>query len=147
LHYGETMDKSSKVQVWVHSLDAHGVRHVLLLRVTPERGSFWQPVTGGVEAGESLENAAFREVTEETGVSTWAGPVEPLNYQFEFRGRFGDAIETAYAIQTLSKLPKITLDPREHVEYEWVTPLKAMSLLKFTSNQEGLRRLMDLWQK
>jgi lipoyl(octanoyl) transferase len=40
---------------------------VLLLRRSPERGGFWQQVTGRIEPGESPEQAARRELREETG--------------------------------------------------------------------------------
>ncbi|MFW5653355.1 MAG: NUDIX domain-containing protein [Planctomycetota bacterium] len=45
----------------------------LQMRRTFSRGSFmngtWQPVTGGIEPGESAVAAAFREVEEETGLN------------------------------------------------------------------------------
>jgi len=44
--------------------------HLLLFRSTNDDGvSFWYPVGGGVESGESAEEGAVREVLEETGVS------------------------------------------------------------------------------
>ena len=41
----------------------------LLLKRIPSRGGFWQPVTGGVNAGEDFTLAAKREVQEETGIN------------------------------------------------------------------------------
>jgi dATP pyrophosphohydrolase len=43
----------------------------LLLRRSPERSlaAVWQPVTGGIERGESAMRAAAREVQEETGLN------------------------------------------------------------------------------
>ncbi|MBC7692110.1 MAG: NUDIX domain-containing protein [Methylotenera sp.] len=140
------MQSRSKVQVWIHSQDAHGVRHLLLLRVRPDRGGFWQPVTGGVETfDKSLEAAAFREATEESGIQAWVSQPRSLEYDFKFQDQRGDCHEFVYEVETRDALPKITLDPDEHVEYEWMTPKKAMSLLKFPSNQEGLQRLLQRW--
>jgi 8-oxo-dGTP pyrophosphatase MutT (NUDIX family) len=62
-----------------------GRREYLLLRRVPAVGGFWQPVTGGVEAGETPAEAAVREIGEETALAgrlletglgsgfTWAG--------------------------------------------------------------------------
>ena len=44
-------------------------RQYLLLKRVTDRGAFWQGVKGGVENGESLLEAARRELIEETGLS------------------------------------------------------------------------------
>ena len=54
---------------------------MLVLQRTPERGGFWQLVTGRVEPGESVEAAARRELLEETGLDL---PVAPLGYAHAF---------------------------------------------------------------
>ena len=131
-----------KVQVWIHTLGADGRPRVLLLKTNPARGSFWQPVTGGLEAGETLEIAALREATEETGLN-FSGPPIPLGYEFTFPSRWApnDVVEeTAFTLQILS-VAAVTLDPREHVEFQWLEPKQALSLLKFESNREALNRL------
>lgn len=59
----------------------------LLLRRSPHRrtlGGVWQPVTGGVERGETAWQAAAREVREETGLEPgrwWA--LEHLSLYYE----------------------------------------------------------------
>lgn len=41
----------------------------LLLKRLPEKGGFWQPISGGVEKTDnSLINAAFRELKEEANI-------------------------------------------------------------------------------
>lgn len=54
---------------------------VLLLRRTPARGGFWQPVTGRIEPGETPLAAARRELHEETGADV---EVAPLGYRHGF---------------------------------------------------------------
>jgi lipoyl(octanoyl) transferase len=54
---------------------------LLLLRRTPERGGFWQQVTGRIEPGEDAAAAARRELREETGADA---PVRPLGYVHGF---------------------------------------------------------------
>lgn len=133
--------RKQKVQVWVHCLDSQGVRSVLLLKLIPKRGGFWQPVTGGVEEGESLLEAVKREATEETGLS-WKSEPASLDFDFAYSGRFGDVREHVFELEAkpspTGDLPEITIDPKEHVGYQWTTPKKAMSLLKYPSNQQGL---------
>ncbi|MGE0615990.1 MAG: NUDIX domain-containing protein [Bacteriovoracia bacterium] len=131
-----------KVQVWVH--DSSG--KVLLLKTNPVRGAFWQPVTGSVESGETLEVAAAREAAEETGV-IGLPPPRALGFQFQFRtergGRTGMAEETCFeiALAGVGESTPIRLDPREHTDCEWVTVEVAQSRLKFESNRMALEIL------
>src|SRR3954463_1356044 len=45
----------------------HDGERVLLLHRRPERGNFWQPITGSIEAGELPLATARREIAEEPG--------------------------------------------------------------------------------
>ena len=137
-------DDRLKVQVWIYSRDSRGEVHVLLLKTISERGGFWQPVTGGVEEGESPDAAASREAVEETGLP-FKGDPKALNYEFSFDGRWGKARESVYAYE----LPKDAheklkprIDPTEHTAYRWLPASQADALLRFDSNKEGLRRLL-----
>lgn len=60
----------SQIEVYVFRRAAR-THEVLLLRRSPERSlpGVWQPVTGGIERGESALAAAVREVREETGLT------------------------------------------------------------------------------
>lgn len=113
---------------------------VLLLRRTPERGGFWQPVTGRVEAGELPAAAAARELREETGLAV---PVAPLDYEHAFA--WGDqeppvvATETAFVARVGAEA-RVTLDPAEHEAFEWVTPDEARARVPWA----GLRRALAL---
>ena len=63
-----------KVQVWIVCEE-----EVLLLRVLPERGGGWHPITANVEKGEKLPDCAKRETFEETGIAEKAGELLPLD--------------------------------------------------------------------
>jgi lipoyl(octanoyl) transferase len=72
---------SRSVQVLAWRRGESGIE-VLLLKRTERDGGFWQPVTGMVDAGESPEDAAARELTEETGLS---GRPVSLDHVRDFR--------------------------------------------------------------
>jgi dihydroneopterin triphosphate diphosphatase len=133
-----------KVQVWVYARHREGGLWVLLLKTNPERGIFWQPVTGGVEGTEALPIAALREAKEETGLKFRIAP-EPLDFEFNYTKDGVSFHETVFAIRSITdkgKPPQIHFDPKEHMDFRWVSPQEAFQLLKFDSNKEGLQALL-----
>jgi 8-oxo-dGTP pyrophosphatase MutT (NUDIX family) len=130
----------SKVQVWIYRLAPAGSLEVLLLFLTQERGGFWQPVTGGVDAGESYLDAALREANEETQLLFEASPFS-LDYAFSFSARGHGYEEHVFGLNA-SELQDPILDPREHTDFKWVSPAEAFRNLKHASNAEGLTRLL-----
>ncbi len=118
---------------------------VLLLRRSPERGGFWQPVTGRIEPGENAGEAARRELREETGAEA---SVEELGYRHAFglergfAGGGGPEIRVAEETAFAARLPA-NFAPRlsdEHVEGAWLSAAEALSRLPFA----GLRRAVQL---
>src|SRR5207302_281997 len=57
---------------------------ILLLQRTPERGGFWQILTGRREPGESPLQTAAREIYEETGFTPALDEIEDLRYLHAF---------------------------------------------------------------
>lgn len=115
---------------------------VLLLKVIPKRGSFWQPVTGGIDEGESFDEGALREAQEETGFRFERIP-QYLGLEFTFAGREGKTVqEKAYLLPLVggSAPPEPRLDPKEHDAFQWVTPEEALKLAKFEGNREAISR-------
>lgn len=136
------MAKGRKVQVWISRVGKDGVRRFLLLLTRPERGAFWQPVTGSVEEGESFNDAALREAVEETGLSFQAPPVD-IGAGFEFDSRWtGPCIEKGYALEA-DRDAEVRLAPQEHVDSKWVTAVEALREVKFESNAAVLRVLLQ----
>ncbi|HSM92018.1 MAG TPA: lipoyl(octanoyl) transferase LipB [Anaeromyxobacteraceae bacterium] len=118
---------------------------VLLLRRSPERGGFWQPVTGRIEAGEAPIDAARRELGEETGADA---AVAPLGYRHAFpldpalvpprRPGLRICEETAFvAALPPGFVPRLS---EEHVAFEWCTPGEAAIRPRYA----GLRRAIRL---
>src|SRR4051812_19588751 len=95
------MKTQHKVQVWVVNRLPEEDRY-LLLKVIPERGSGWHPITGSVEKDERKTQdwlgAAKRETEEETAISSTAGQWVDLELKFEFDGRWGHAEERAFGL-------------------------------------------------
>lgn len=114
---------------------------ILLLKRRPDRGGFWQIVTGRIEAGETPHAVAARELAEETGC---AGPVRPLDYIHSFA--FGDALppqvfeETAFAATWPDATIPVRLATDEHTEFAWRTPTEALELLPFEGLKVAVRR-------
>ncbi len=129
--------------VSVVALAADG--RVLLLKRTPARGGFWQPVTGRLEPGETPAQAARRELREETGADV---PVEPLGYRHGFGidpavlGLPPGELRTAEEEAFVARLPP-GFTPRlseEHVEALFLPPAEAAEAPRFP----GLRRAIRL---
>ena len=110
----------------------------LLLKRLPERNGFWQPMTGGMEEGETREEALRREIMEETGVKNLVAVIEGL-YYFEFSDPNPNQ-EYVYGVE-VSASEEIVFDRREHSEYRWCNFQEALRLLHWKENKAALRRL------
>ena len=110
----------------------------LLLKRLPERNGFWQPVTGGVEEGETRNETLRREIREETGVKDIVAVLEDL-YVFEFSDPNPNQ-EHVYGVE-ISPSEEIVIDRNEHSEYRWCGFHEAMQLLHWKENKEALRKL------
>ena len=110
----------------------------LLLKRLPERNGFWQPITGGVEEGETRNEALRREIREETGIKNIVAVLEDL-YLFEFSDPNLNQ-EYVYGVE-VSSSEEIVLDQKEHSEYKWCGFQEALQLLHWKENKEALRKL------
>ena len=133
--------RNRKVQCWIFSADLSDPK-CLLLKTNVARGSHWQPVTGSVESGEGWFEAACRETQEETGFQ-FQSPPKDVGYEFEFTSQFGVTKERVFAL-LVENQPNPVLDPKEHQNFEWTTPVAAITQLKYSSNVEGLKRSYKL---
>ena len=116
---------------------------VLLLQRAPDRGGFWQILTGRIEQGESPIAAAAREIHEETGYAPRLEEVRELGYAHAFA--LGDRTPPLFAHETsfVLKLPADAPEPvlsDEHVNHRWCAPQEAQALVPFA----GLRRAIQL---
>jgi len=132
----DTISRVRKVQVWLYRRT--DVFEILLLKLCSERGGFWQPVTGGVESGESYLEASVRELKEETGLDA---EVSPLQEKFSFEKKGQRFEEHVFFAEAPRPNIAIRMDPREHIEFRWVTPDDAQKILFYDSNKKMLEIL------
>jgi lipoate-protein ligase B len=125
----------------------HDGQRVLLLHRRPERGNFWQPITGSIEEGETPLDTARRELVEETGT---AGEPVAIDLQQSFMiesqflaGKFPPPIiasETGFAVEVSADVP-IRMDPDEHDDHGWFTFAEAYEKIHWTDDREALEQL------
>jgi dATP pyrophosphohydrolase len=117
----------------------------LMLKRTEERGGFWQGVTGHPEGKESIEQAAARELLEETGFI----PSFLLKTDFSYTIKVDEEHQEKYPEGTTelteyvfiaridqNDLPSI--DDFEHTEWKWCSYDEAQNLLYWSENKKAL---------
>ena len=117
------------IEAWIfHTED----REILLLKVEDETVSFWQPITGGIESGESPEEACLREIKEETGLILACSNLTGLG---NFTVKIDENLtihKNLFLVLTEQKAIQIS---DEHVGAQWVALDKVSSQLYWPSNQ------------
>jgi 8-oxo-dGTP pyrophosphatase MutT (NUDIX family) len=133
--------KALVVIVW-QKAPGQGEKKVLVLRLIPHRGGFWQPVTGKVEEGETYAEGALREATEESGLRFERHP-QFLGLDYGFPGRNGVTVkEKGFFLPVFGgdAPPTPQLDGKEHDAFEWLSPAEAAARVKWPSNKTAIER-------
>jgi 8-oxo-dGTP pyrophosphatase MutT (NUDIX family) len=132
----------------------------LILKTIPlknyEMRQFWQPITGGLEEGETKMEALKREIREETGIKNIMKIIEDVHYYeprdlslIEYFKKYGQTCKhlKAYAFGVeVSSDDEVVLDGKEHSEFKWCSFQEALKLLKgsFYDHTESLMKLNEI---
>ena len=122
----------------------------VLLLERADRPGFWQSVTGSQDGNESLRETAVRELKEETGLDAGDHPLTDWRKQNQFeiyqlwRGRYAPGVthNTEHVFGLLvPRLLEVTLEPKEHLRYEWLPWREAVKRVFSWSNADAIREL------
>ena len=125
------------IEAWIYHPEE---REILLLKVEDEKFSFWQPITGGIESGESPEEACLREIKEETGMLLACSSLTTLG---DFTVKIDENLtihKNLFLVLTEQKEIQIS---DEHVRAQWVALDKVSSQLYWPSNQATFEMISE----
>ena len=114
---------------------------LVLRRQAPGRSRSWETVHGRVERGESLPQAACRELREETGLTPdrlYSVTVHPF-----YLHRTGEVQLAAVFAAFVSSDAVSTAD--EHDAYEWLTPTAATKRFSWPREAEAIAHIRKLF--
>lgn len=139
------MKRPQSVLVLIHSPEGD----ILLIERAKHPG-FWQSVTGSVEPGESLLDAARREVAEETGIVAPADRFDRWHHSSRFeifpiwRQRYAPGVtrNVEHVFGALLPEPQpIALAPGEHRNWTWLPWRQAAACCFSWSNRDAILML------
>jgi dATP pyrophosphohydrolase len=121
-------------------IHTNGGEFLLLERRRPP--GFWQSVTGSLEWGEFADDAARREVIEETGITQ--GVLVNLQWTqvYDILPAFGKVyapgvsrnLEHAFSLRLAQRVP-VTLSDSEHAQFRWASGVEAAALVSSSTNR------------
>ena len=126
---------------------------VLIVHRSPAQGGYWHVVAGGVESGESVAEAAERELREETGlIARVTSGLEVTEYVYPLtrepaEGRdlcdpsIAQVEVTCFRVSAADDWEP-TLD-WEHDEHRWCDPREAVDVLRWPATAKALGQLIS----
>lgn len=129
-----------KVQVHLWRADGGGGRFFAIFHRCEAKGDYWQPITGNVEADETPEQCALREVAEEAGVQADPSDLTPRLEVQDWQREGTRFAEHVFGLRC--KGERITISG-EHRAAEWVGVAEALARFHFEGNRRGLRRVQE----
>jgi 8-oxo-dGTP pyrophosphatase MutT (NUDIX family) len=117
---------------------SYGKIQYLLLKTVPRRGGFWQPITGGLEEGETKIETLKQEIREETGITNIIKIIEDV-HRFEFSDPHLMK-EYVFGVEVSSD-EEVILDGKEHSEFRWCSFQEALNLMRYKGYKDALKKL------
>ena len=124
---------------------------MILLLKRADIEDFWQSVTGSLRWDEHPRQAAIRELSEETGISTVDKLVDwQRSVTFEilepFKSRYPPDtqlnLEHMFSLQVEPDQP-ILINPEEHVSYAWKPYFDAQTMVWSWSNRAAIEAVAE----
>jgi 8-oxo-dGTP pyrophosphatase MutT (NUDIX family) len=114
----------------------------LVLKRNPEKGSFWQSITGGVHIQGLLSDNALRELQEELFITGKENNLTGTDYVFWYREKKGIIYELSEYVfgYKLEDTDELAISD-EHTEYAFLPLDEAIERVKYDGNKEGIRRV------
>jgi len=118
---------------------------VLMLR-RKEPNDFWQSVTGSLEWDEKPHTTVRRELQEETGLTTYDSIVDCKQSNIfdiydMWRNKYAPGTtqnqEHVFRLYVPTQ-EEITIDEREHAEYQWMDRVKAAKIATSHTNRQAI---------
>lgn len=133
------MKTNNQVEVIIFKRDSHSNINYLMLKRNAKKGGFWQPITGNVELNETFEEAAKRELVEETGITEFKRLFN-TGFSFDFNDDNRQQHEKVFAVEVAPETDIIL--SAEHTEFSWATKEECLAnYLKYPGNISGLKTL------
>lgn len=129
---------------------AESTRRVLMLQRRDDP-DFWQSVTGSLEADETPNETAIRELWEEVRLKIEAKSTTLLdcNESIEFEifphFRYKYAPNVTHCREhwfLLAVEQEFTPELTEHLAFQWVSPTRAIQMTKSPNNAEAIRKYL-----
>jgi 8-oxo-dGTP pyrophosphatase MutT (NUDIX family) len=123
---------------------------VLACRRSEPLDGYWHTVAGAVEPGETAEDAARRELLEETGLEAQLSPLRtsydyPLAEEAAHRRSLYAPDLTSVHVECFLVDAPDDWEPQldwEHDDYRWCAPTEADALLHWADTRQALQELL-----